>query len=262
MAVAESSAAVAPSEAAEATVVLDNVHVTYRVQGDHRPRIKDLLLRRHRPAQDNVRKIHAVRGVSMTALRGQAIGLIGQNGSGKSTLLRAMAGLLPPTSGEAYATSQPTLLGVGAALQSNISGRRNVILGGLALGLTKAQVEERMDEIVHFAGLEEFIDLPLKAYSSGMRARLLFSISTAVHPEILLIDEALSVGDEIFRKRSERRIRELLGEAGTVFLVSHSMPAIEDICNRVIWLDRGEVQGDGEPEDVIKQYRRFVRRSK
>lgn len=262
MAVAEAVASAGTVSAMEPTVVLDDVHVTYRVQGDRRPRMRDVLLRRTEATEANVRKIHAVRGVSMTAMRGQAIGLIGQNGSGKSTLLRAMAGLLPPTSGHAYATSQPALLGVGAALQSNISGRRNIVLGGLALGLSRAEVEERMDEIVHFAGLEEFIDLPLKAYSSGMRARLLFSISTAVHPEILLIDEALSVGDEIFKNRSEERIHELLDEAGTVFIVSHSMASIEDICNRVIWLDKGEIQADGDPDDVIRKYRAFVRRSR
>lgn len=261
MAVAEAVAESSVTNAAHATVVLRNVEVTYRVQGEHRPRIKDMLTRRDSPHRENVRSIRAVRGVSLEALRGQAIGLIGRNGSGKSTLLQAMAGLLPPTSGEVLATSQPTLLGVGAALQSNISGRRNVILGGLALGMTKGEVEERMDEIVAFAGLEEFIDLPLKTYSSGMRARLLFSISTAVHPEILLIDEALAVGDEIFRTRSERRIKELLGEAGTVFVVSHSFASIEDICNRAIWLDHGEVQEDGDPDEVINAYKAFVKRS-
>ena len=247
---------------AEVTVLLRDVHVTYRVQGDTRPRIRELLLRREKPRREQVREIHAVRGVALSAYRGQAVGLIGRNGSGKSTLLRAMAGLLPATAGEVLATSRPMLLGVGAALQPNISGRRNIVLGGLALGLTKSEIEARMDEIVEFAGLEEFIDLPLKAYSSGMRARLLFSISTAVRPEILLIDEALAVGDEIFRRRSEERINELLKDAGTVFIVSHSFAAIEDICNRVIWIDHGEIQADGDPDVVIKQYKDFVKRAK
>lgn len=261
MAAAEATTPTAGTYGPETTVVLDDVDVTYHVQGDQRPRIKDVFTRSDDASRRNVRQIHAVRGVSLAASRGEAIGLIGQNGSGKSTLLRAMAGLLPPSSGAVYATSQPTLLGVGAALQSNISGRRNIVLGGLALGLSRDEVEERMDEIVHFAGLEGFIDVPLRAYSSGMRARLLFSISTAVHPEILLIDEALAVGDEIFRNRSQRRINELLDEAGTVFIVSHSSEAILEMCNRVMWLDQGELQADGEPEDVVRQYRTFVRQS-
>jgi teichoic acid transport system ATP-binding protein len=244
------------------TVVLEDVHVVYRVQGDSRPKIREILTgHRAESREASMRSIHAVRGVSMTAFRGQAIGLIGRNGSGKSTLLQAMAGLLPATSGVVLATSQPMLLGVGAALQAGLSGRRNVLLGGLALGLSKAEIEGRMDEIVEFAGLEDFIDLPLKTYSSGMRARLLFSISTAVRPEILLIDEALAVGDEIFRKRSERRITELLDGAGTVFVVSHSFAAIEDICNRAIWLDQGQVQADGDPGSVLGEYKAFVKRA-
>lgn len=251
------------AQAPDVTVLLDDVHVTYRVQGDNRPRLRDLLFGRREEAQArSVRSIRAVQGVTLAARRGQAIGLIGRNGSGKSTLLRAVAGLLPPTSGEVLATSQPMLLGVGAALQSNMSGRRNILLGGLALGLSKDEIEERTDEIVAFAGLEEFIDLPLKAYSSGMRARLLFSISTAVRPEILLIDEALAVGDEIFRQRSEDRIDEMLADAGTIFLVSHSFASIEGMCNRVVWLDRGQVQADGDPADVIKAYKEFVKRAR
>lgn len=244
------------------TVVLEDVHVVYRVQGDSRPKIREILTGHGAESREaSIRSIHAVRGVSMTAFRGQAIGLIGRNGSGKSTLLQAMAGLLPATAGVVLATSQPLLLGVGAALQAGLSGRRNVLLGGLALGLSKAEIENRMDEIVKFAGLEDFIDLPLKTYSSGMRARLLFSISTAVRPEILLIDEALAVGDEIFRKRSEQRITELLDGAGTVFVVSHSFAAIEDICNRAIWLDQGRVQADGDPGSVLGEYKAFVKRA-
>lgn len=247
----------------DVTVLLNDVHVTYRVHGDNRPKLRELLLRKGTAAAEgNVRSIRAVRGVTLAARQGEAVGLIGMNGSGKSTLLRAVAGLLPPTSGEVLATSQPVLLGVGAALQSNMSGRRNILLGGLALGLSRDEIEARTDDIVQFAGLEEFIDLPLKTYSSGMRARLLFSISTAVRPEILLIDEALAVGDEIFRQRSEARIREMLVDAGTIFVVSHSFASIEDICNRVIWLDRGEVQADGDPDEVIKKYKAFVKRSK
>lgn len=248
-----------PMVGGDTTVWLDDVHVTYRVQGDHRPRLKDLLRGSTSGApNDGIRRVQAVRGVSLIASQGEAIGLIGRNGSGKSTLMQAMAGLLPVTGGEVYASSQPALLGVGAALQPSISGRRNIMLGGLALGLPKAEVEARMDEIIDFAGLDEFIDLPLKTYSSGMKARLLFSISTAARPQILLIDEALAVGDEVFRKRSQKRVEELIQGAGTVFIVSHSLEEIVRSCSRALWLEEGRVQIDGTPREVIDAYRKGI----
>jgi teichoic acid transport system ATP-binding protein len=234
------------------TLVLDDVHVTYHVYEDRRPHLKDVVANGfRRPAS---RAINAVRGVSFTAYEGEAIGVIGGNGAGKSTLLKAIAGLLPPTAGAVYARSQPALLGVGAALQPSVSGRRNVQLGCLALGMSSAEIRERMDEIVSFAGLEDFIDLPLKTYSSGMRARLHFAIATSVEPELLLIDEALSVGDAEFKRRSKQRIMELRARAGTVFLVSHSMRAITRTCTRVLWLEKGRIVRDGSPKEVVAAY--------
>lgn len=235
------------------TMVVDDVHVIYRVYEDRRPRLRDAFARRARAR--NYREIHAVRGVSITAQAGEAIGLIGRNGSGKSTLLKAMAGLLPVDQGTILARSQPSLLGVGAVLQPNLSGRRNIVLGGLALGLSKREIEGQVDEIAAFAGLEDFIDLPMRTYSSGMKARLHFSIATAVTPEILMIDEALAVGDEVFRKRSDERIRELQEAAGTIFLVSHSMDAVLDTCTRVLWMDAGRIVAEGDPPGVVEQYR-------
>jgi teichoic acid transport system ATP-binding protein len=202
------------------------------------------------------RAIDAVRGVSIEASHGELVGLIGPNGSGKSTLLQAMAGMLPPTSGSVYASSRPMLLGVGATLKPDLSGRRNIMIGGLALGLSRAQVVEIESDIVTFAGLEEFIDLPLRTYSSGMRARLHFSIATAVTPEILLIDEFLSVGDKEFRTKSAQRIEEIRKHAGTVFLVSHNLNEIERSCERVIWLERGQVVMDGPTSEVVAAYSR------
>lgn len=146
------------------------------------------------------------------------------------------------------------MLGVGAALLRELSGERNVILGGLALGFTLEEIEERFDDIVDFAGLREFIDLPMRTYSSGMTARLKFAIATARDHEILIVDEALAVGDKDFRQRSEARIREIRDNAGTVFLVSHSMKSIRDTCNRVIWINKGVLEMDGTPDDVITAY--------
>lgn len=238
------------------TMVLDDVDVTYRVYADRRPQLKDLLKQGMR--NRDFREINAVQRMSFTSHQGEAIGLVGRNGSGKSTLLSAMAGLLPVDGGRILARSQPTLLGVGAALNAKVSGRRNIELGLLALGLPGDEVQERITGVVEFSGLHEFIDLPLTAYSSGMKARLHFSIATAVQPEILLIDEALAVGDRGFKRKSKRRIEELLEDAGTIFLVSHSESAIREICNRAIWIDQGRMQMDGPVDDVLDAYEEFA----
>src|SRR5690606_11552821 len=203
------------------------------------------------------REVHAVRGVSFVARRGEAIGLIGSNGSGKSTLLRAVAGLLPPESGRVYTDGQPSLLGVNAALMNDLSGERNVVLGCLAMGMTPAEVRERYDGIVDFSGINDkgdFISLPMRTYSSGMAARLRFAIAAARDHDVLLIDEALATGDRAFRRRSEKRIKELRERAGTVFLVSHSNKSIRDTCDRAIWLERGELVMDGPAGEVVDAY--------
>jgi teichoic acid transport system ATP-binding protein len=233
------------------TVVVDDVHITYKVFEDRKPHARDAFTGHAR----RYREIKAVRGVSFEAHAGEAIGIIGRNGSGKSTLLQGMAGLLPVDSGRILAHSQPSLLGVGAVLKPDLSGRRNIILGTLALGLSKREAEEQVDEITEFAGLEDFIDLPMRTYSSGMKARLHFSIATAVTPEILMIDEALAVGDEVFKRRSDERIRELQESAGTIFIVSHGLEGVVDSCTRVLWMDAGRMVAEGEPGEIVERYR-------
>ena len=200
------------------------------------------------------REVHAVRGVSLVAYEGESIGLLGRNGSGKSTLLRVIAGLLPATKGQVWAQGTPTLLGVGAALMGELSGSRNIRLGGLAMGLTNKEIDDGYDDVVEFSGLGEFIDNPLNTYSSGMGARLRFAIATARTPPVLLVDEALATGDAAFRKKSESRIRKLREEAGTIFVVSHSLPSILESCTRAIWMDQGVVQADGDVEEVGELY--------
>ena len=236
------------------TVVIKDLHVKYHVGGRRPPRLRELFTGT-KDESTRGRVIHAVKGVSLTVRQGESVGLVGHNGSGKSTMLRSVAGLLPPTDGEVLSTSQPVLLGVGAALESGLTGRRNVELGCLALGMTKEEALSRVDQIADFADLGDFIDLPLKTYSSGMRARLHFAIATAIEPEILLIDEALSVGDESFRKKSKARIQDLLDDAGTVFLVSHSLSTLAEQCTRVCWIHGGELRMDGDPDEVIDAYR-------
>lgn len=240
------------------TLVAQDAHVIYQVYEDRRAGLQELVSTRGRLRAS--RAIKAVNGVSFEARAGEVIGVIGANGSGKSTLLQAMAGLLPCTQGAIYARSQPVILGVGAALQPRLSGRRNIELGLLALGVSQEQVEEQFDEVVEFSGLDDFIDLPMRTYSSGMKARLHFAIATAVQPDLLLIDEALAVGDADFRGRSEERIRSLQANAGTVFIVSHRLSEIQRTCTRVLWLCAGELAADGSPDEVLAQYREWVGR--
>ena len=235
-------------------VVVDDLHVKYRVHAGGRAAIgaagRAGLLTRAR----GIRTVHALRGVTFTAYENESIGVIGHNGSGKSTLMRAITGLTPPESGAVFAASRPNLLGVGAALLPDLSGESNIVLGGLALGFSKRDVLRLRDEIVEFAELEEFIDLPMRTYSSGMQARLKFAIATSKQHEILIVDEALSVGDTGFRARSEARMREMRDNAGTIFLVSHSMKSIRDTCERALWINRGTLMMDGPCEEVVAAY--------
>lgn len=240
-------------------VVVDDVSITYRIYSDSRPTLRRLIASGGRTGQSRFREVEAVKHASFVVQPGESVGLIGRNGSGKSTLLRAMAGLLPATAGQIWAQSTPILLGVQAALNPQLSARRNIYLGGTALGMTTAEVDEMVEDILEFAGVENFQDLPLRAFSSGMKARLQFSIATAIAPDILMIDEALAVGDEEFKEKSNDRLREIMDDAGTLFVVAHAMPTIKELCTRVIWIDDGVIRGDGAPDDVIAEYRAFWR---
>lgn len=248
-------------------VIVDDLHVIYRVwtapdepldpQAGRWQR-----LRARRPVSSK-REIHALRGVTFVARQGEAVGVIGKNGAGKSTLMRAIAGLLPPNQGAVFADGQPTMLGVSSALMQALSGLRNVELGLLALGLTPVEVKAKVPGVIDFSGIGNAIHMPMNTYSSGMSARLKFAIASAVTHEILLIDEALSTGDGEFVKRSSERIQQLRDEADTIFLVSHSMGAIRSACNRVLWLDQGQILADGHPDEIIPEYEaRFGLKSK
>jgi teichoic acid transport system ATP-binding protein len=233
------------------SLVVDDVHITYRVFGGRKLGTSAKSGRRRfgrgREHVGSVQRVEAVKGVSFVAHHGESIGIVGVNGSGKSTLLRAVAGLMPPTSGSVYVSGDPSLLGVNA-----------VLLGGLALGLSKQEVEAKMDEIVDFAEIGDFVYLPMSAYSSGMAARLRFAISSASVPDILMIDEALATGDAAFREKSKARIDEVREQAGTVFLVSHSLATIQSICSRVLWIHQGRLVADGPVDEVSEQYRAFT----
>jgi teichoic acid transport system ATP-binding protein len=249
------------------TVIVDDAHVVYRVHSSATPGTGSPLASFKRLVTGTktsaIREVHAIKGVSLVAYRGEAIGLIGSNGSGKSTLLRAVAGLLPVEHGAIYAAGQPSLLGVNAALMNDLPGERNVVLGCLAMGMSPAQVKSQVKDIIEFSGINErgdFSSLPMRTYSSGMAARLRFSIAAAKKHDVLLIDEALATGDAKFRRRSEQRVRDLRKDAGTVFLVSHSEQSIRDTCERSIWLESGVIRNDGPTEQVLKEYEAYMRK--
>jgi teichoic acid transport system ATP-binding protein len=247
---------------AEPTVIVDDLHVVYRVYGAGGDRgtastaLFRIIGRKTRPSID---RVHAIKGISFVTYRGDAIGIIGRNGSGKSTLLRAIAGLLPPEAGTVYTICDASLLGVNAALLDDLTGERNVVLGCLAMGMTKKEIKTKYDGIVAFSGVGKFIDYPMKTYSSGMGSRLRFAIAAAKDYEILLIDEALATGDAEFRVKSHARIDELRNKAGTVFLVAHDLEEVEETCNRVIWLDEGRIVEQGD--DVIGIIDRYIAES-
>lgn len=236
-----------------ANVVVDSVskdYVVSRGRSDDARRI-----RRTRGKQI----VHALNGVSFAAFPGESIGLIGANGSGKSTLLSIIAGGQSATTGQVYVRSQPTLMGVTPALQPNLSGEHNIYLGCLALGMKPKDAKQQVLEISDWTELGSAIKRPMKTYSSGMAARLAFAISTAVEPEILLIDEALSTGDQAFAAKASVRMRGLLEKAGNFFLVSHSIAQIEENCGRTLWIANGEVIADGPTEIVAPNYHEWAR---
>ncbi|WP_281965035.1 ABC transporter ATP-binding protein [Serinicoccus marinus] len=246
------------------SVVVSHVDIKYRIYGspkkqgqpeDEAESALRRLFSRSTPGL-GVQEVHAVKDVSFVAYRGESIGIIGRNGSGKSTLLRSVAGLVPPTNGTIWLGGKAALLGVNAVLQRKLSGRDNIWIGAQALGLTPAQVRRRMDDIIEFADIGDFIDLPMSSYSSGMAARLRFAISTAVVPDILIVDEALATGDEHFRARATERIEQIREQAGTVFLVAHSRRRINQLCTRVLWMDDGRLLGDGRPSVINGLYGR------
>ena len=226
-----------------------DARVSYTVR-THRPLIRGAL-RGQRP---DARVIEAVRGVTFDVAVGESVGVIGPNGSGKTSLLQATTGLLPLAGGQVLVRSTPAFLGVQAVLRPHLTGWRNIQLGLLAQGLSAAEARGQADEVAEFTGLGDFLDLRMETYSSGMRARLHFAVATALAPKILLIDEALAVGDREFRDKSAARLDDHRAAAGTVLLVSHNLAEIRRSCSRVIWLQEGLVIADGPTPDVLAAY--------
>lgn len=197
----------------------------------------------------------ALRNISFEIEKGDRMGVIGLNGAGKSTLLKIISGVMKPTEGSLEIKGKLVpLLELGAGFDSNYTGRENIYLNGAILGYSKEFLDEKYDEIVEFAEIKDFMDVPIKNFSSGMRARLGFSIATVVEPEILVLDEVLSVGDAKFRQKSEARIMELFDKGITVLFVSHSIDQVKRLCNKAIWLEKGKIVMHGDAEEVCNKY--------
>lgn len=198
----------------------------------------------------------ALSDVSFTVARGETFGVVGPNGSGKSTLLKLVAGLFKPTSGQLTVDGKVSaLIELGAGFHPEISGRENVVINGVMLGLTRKEIERKLPEIVAFSGLEDFIDEPVKTYSSGMYVRLGFAVAVHVDPDILVVDEVLAVGDEAFAHRCLDTIAEFSRRGKTIFFVSHSLVLVEELCDRVLYLEHGRVKGLGDPREMLAAYR-------
>ena len=242
----------------EIAVSVRNLGLTYTTAIDRRPTLKARVKSLGRGTKQT-RIIRALDNVNLDVEYGHVLGVIGTNGAGKSSLMRVVAGIIPPSQGriEVFG-SVSTLLALGVGFNPSMSGRDNVFLGGLAAGMTRAEIEAHFQEIADFSELGDAIDAPMRTYSSGMYARLAFSVAATVRPDILIVDEALSTGDVKFKEKSLNRIKELRSDDRALILVSHAMATLRDVCNDVAWLHQGKLVQRGEPNATINAYQEFL----
>ena len=232
----------------------ENISMRYLMSYDRVKSIKEYLVQLVK-GRIKYEEFWALREVSFTIRQGEVVGIIGHNGAGKSTLLKVISGILKPTAGKVTVHGNVVpMLELGSGFDYDLTGRENIFLNGAILGYSEKYLKEKYDEIVAFSELGKFIDIPIRNYSSGMMMRLAFSIATVVDPEILIVDEILSVGDAAFQEKSKRRMLELMGGGTTVLFVSHSLEQIREMCSRVIWLDHGTVKMEGDPQAVCDAY--------
>ena len=239
----------------QVSIIVDHADLTFDVQTEKIDTLKETFVRTLKRDKSRKIKIHAINDVSFKIYKGEKVGIIGYNGAGKSTLLNLITGIYPPDKGNVitYGNVSP-LLSLGAGFDPNFSGRKNIILNGAVLGYDKEYLESKVDEIIEFSELGEYIDIPIKNYSNGMLAKLGFSIATAVNPDILIIDEILGVGDVNFQKKSADKMKSLMDGGTTVLLVSHSIPQIRELCDKAVWIDNGKLREIGEVNTVCDHY--------
>lgn len=235
-------------------IEVNNVSISYRI-------LNNVSIRRTLFQKKQRNEVfEAVKNVSFEVEEGGILGIIGKNGSGKSTLLKSMAGVFSPNSGTIDLHDHSvSLMALGVGFKYELTGRANVMLSGLLLGFTEKEVEERMDSIIEFSEIGEFIDRPVRTYSSGMHSKLAFAITACLETDIMLVDEVLSVGDERFRQKSMNKMRELiLDDKRTVVIVSHDIGTLKELCDKVLWLHDGEIKMMGEPGEVLDEYAGFM----
>lgn len=237
----------------EYAVVAEHISKIYRIYRNQDTKIKEILLHRNKP-----KEFFALKDVSFNIEKGKSVGLIGLNGSGKSTMANILGEISEPSRGQIRITGMPSLISIGAGLNAQLTGRENIEYKGLLIGLKEKEIRELYSEIISFADIDDFIDQPVKFYSSGMRARLGFSISVNINPDILIVDEALSVGDPSFTQKCLTRMNLFRKQGKTVFFVSHSLPQVNDFCEEVMWFEYGVLKAHGKTEEVIPMYQRFL----
>ena len=243
----------------EPAILVEGLHKSFPVYGRPHHRLFELFDPRANASSRWRDEFHALKGIDLEVGRGQTVGIVGRNGSGKSTLLQIICGTLAPTSGKVAVNGRiAALLELGAGFNPEFSGRENVYLNGTILGLDRAQIDQRLDAILAFADIGAFIDQPVKTYSSGMYVRLAFAVAINVDPEILVVDEALSVGDEAFQRKCFGRIEQIRENGATVLFVSHSAGTVVDLCDHAVLLDRGELLARGMPKRIVTQYQKLI----
>ncbi|OHX49750.1 teichoic acid export protein ATP-binding subunit [Planococcus salinarum] len=236
------------------SVEVHNVSKRYKLYKKNSERLLDLLI----PHKEYGEAFYALQDVSFNVEKGSIVGLVGINGSGKSTLANVIAGVIPATGGHVVSNGNISLIAVNAGLDNKLTGRENVELKLLMLGFSKTEINAMEEEIIEFAELEKFIDQPVKTYSSGMKSRLGFSISVRVNPDILIIDEALSVGDKAFAEKSLSKMMEFKEQGKTMFFVSHSISQMRKFCEKILWLEFGVVKEYGPASEVLAHYEEFL----
>ena len=244
-----------PTLEADVAVKVEHLSMEFKITKDKIDTLKEYVIRTLKRNKKEKEKVRVLDDISFTVYKGDKLGILGFNGAGKSTLLKILAGIYEPTSGSIEINGKVApLLELGAGFDKNYTGKNNIYLNGAFLSMEKDFLDAKFDEIVKFSELGEYINYPVKNYSSGMRAKLGFSIATLVEPDILIVDEILSVGDIKFRKKSSQKINEMMAEGVTVLLVSHSISQIKNICDKCIWIDNGKLVMEGDAEEVCKAY--------
>lgn len=244
-------------------IILKNVNLYFKTKREKR--IKDFLVKGsnkfNKFSQEGI--VHAIKNMNLEIKEGERVSIIGHNGAGKSTFLKMISGIYPPTNGILNVSGKiSSMFELSTGFEMESSGWDNIYLRGLMLGETPSSIKEKMKEIAEFSELGEFLDMPVKYYSSGMFVRLAFSVSTAIKPDILLLDEIVAAGDASFLKKAEKRMNEMIDVAKIMVLVTHSMKTAKDLTNRCLWFEKGKIVMDGKPKEVIKEYLKNMKEGK